>query len=85
MIPLLQKQSTSNKLIYKKLSNDISDIYETNNTNNLEIAEINSGSIFTDNDEINFSNESFLTIKDALLLDEIYDTSVGIRIPRQAN
>jgi len=79
MISLLQKQSTSNKLIYKKLSNDISDIYETTNTNNLEIAEINCGSVFTDNDEINFSNESFLTIKDALLLDEIYDTSVGIQ------
>ena len=42
------------KFNYKKISNNISDIFSSKNTPNIKISSFSQNEVFTDNDEINF-------------------------------
>jgi len=70
------------KFNYKKVSNNITDIFSSKNTSNINITTFNQGEIFTDNDEINFRKSVIKYTKNEYdLLDD--ETAMSLFNPAQ--
>jgi len=78
MVSHLSKNKV-NTFQYIKIEDDISVIDKIRDTKDIEIKTLSNNEVFKSNDEIVFGNDDFSEILDTVLLDEIYDTSIGIQ------
>jgi len=77
MISVYSKSRKTNRLIYKKLENDLSDIDKYFNTENVSIKTMLNEDLFTDDNQINFDKRS-LILNDVKPLGELFDVSQGV-------
>lgn len=77
MISLYVSKQNDN-VVYKKLTNNLNDIFEIKNTKNLEVEILENKKLFTDTNEINFNYKSNFSIQNTLPLGNIYDVSQGV-------
>lgn len=78
MIALYQKAHSKDPFRYKKLENDLSDLFRNQNTENIKINTLSNKTVFSESDEIIIEKFEF-DQSNIVLLGKITDTSIGVQ------
>lgn len=78
MISTFVKSQTDTVFKYKKLKNDISEVFAETSTENIEVTTLQNDLVFTDNAEINFSYKNNFEIRNTIVLDDIFEATQGV-------